>query len=47
MCMSLPAMKVARDGRIYMLTGELDRICKLHSYDLSGQLNNALYSAGQ
>jgi hypothetical protein len=31
------AMKVALDGRIYMLTGELDRICKLHSYDLSGK----------
>jgi hypothetical protein len=31
------ALKVAHDGRIYMLTGELDRICKLHSYDLSGR----------
>jgi hypothetical protein len=31
------AMKVAPDGNIYMITGELERICQLYSYDLSGQ----------
>ncbi|MHB9031227.1 MAG: NHL repeat-containing protein [Candidatus Latescibacterota bacterium] len=31
------AMKVGMDDKIYMITGELDRICKLHTYDLSGK----------
>ena len=31
------AMKVGNDGNIYMITGEVDRSCKLHTYDLSGQ----------
>jgi hypothetical protein len=31
------AMKVAHDGQIYMITGELDRVCKLSSYDLAGE----------
>jgi hypothetical protein len=31
------AMKVGKDGNLYMITGEFERICKLHTYDLSGQ----------
>jgi hypothetical protein len=31
------AMKIGLDDRIYMITGELERICKLHTYDLSGK----------
>ena len=31
------AMSVGLDDKIYMITGELDRICKLHTYDLSGK----------
>jgi hypothetical protein len=31
------AMKVGKDGTLYMITGEFERICKLHTYDLSGQ----------
>ncbi|MCH5375154.1 MAG: hypothetical protein JJ992_14370, partial [Planctomycetes bacterium] len=31
------AMKVGKDGTIYMIAGELDRSCKLYTYDLSGQ----------
>lgn len=30
------AMKVGKDNKIYMITGELEKICKLHTYDLSG-----------
>ncbi len=30
------AMKVGRDGNLYLITGHLDRICKLHTYDLTG-----------
>lgn len=30
------AMKVAPDGRLYMITGEMERVCKLHTYDLTG-----------
>ena len=30
------AMKVGNDGLIYMITGEPERLCKLHTYDLSG-----------
>jgi outer membrane protein assembly factor BamB len=31
------AMKVGKDGNLYMITGEFERICKLHTYDPSGQ----------
>jgi hypothetical protein len=31
------AMEVGRDNKIYMITGEFERFCKLHSYDLSGK----------
>ena len=31
------AMKVGKDQKIYMITGELERACKLHTYDLTGQ----------
>jgi hypothetical protein len=31
------AMKIGQDGNLYLITGELEKICKLHSYDLSGQ----------
>ena len=31
------AMKVGKDGNLYMITGEFERICKLHTYDLSSQ----------
>jgi hypothetical protein len=31
------AMKMGHDGNLYMLTGELEKICKLHSYDVSGK----------
>ncbi len=30
------AMKIARDGNLYLISGEFERTCKLHSYDLSG-----------
>jgi hypothetical protein len=30
------AMKVAPDGHLYLITGELERVCKLHTYDLTG-----------
>jgi hypothetical protein len=30
------AMGMGRDNKIYMITGEFERYCKLHSYDLSG-----------
>ena len=30
-------MKVAQDGNLYLITGELERACKLHTYDLSGE----------
>lgn len=33
----LRAMKVGKDNKIYMITGELERICKLHTYDLTGK----------
>ena len=31
------AMKIARDGNLYLITGEFERICKLHTYDLNGR----------
>ncbi len=31
------AMDVGRNNKIYMITGEFERSCKLHSYDLSGE----------
>ncbi len=32
------AMKVGLDDKLYMITGEMDRFCKLHTYDLSGEV---------
>jgi len=31
------AMEMGIDNKIYMITGEIERFCKLHSYDISGQ----------
>jgi len=31
------AMETGRDGKLYMITGEFERSCKLHSYDFSGK----------
>lgn len=31
------AMKVGKDQKIYIISGELERSCKLHTYDLAGQ----------
>ena len=31
------AMKIGTDNKIYMITGEFERFCKLHSYDISGK----------
>lgn len=31
------AMKVGKDKKIYIITGELERACKLHTYDLTGE----------
>jgi len=31
------AMDVGKDGNLYLITGELEKICKLHAYDLSGR----------
>ena len=31
------ALKVGLDNKLYMITGELDRFCKLHTYDLNGK----------
>jgi hypothetical protein len=31
------AMKMGLDNKIYMITGEMERFCKLHSYDITGQ----------
>ena len=31
------AMKVGKDQKIYVISGELERNCKLHTYDLTGQ----------
>lgn len=31
------AMKVGLDRKLYMITGEFERACKLHTYDLTGQ----------
>jgi len=31
------AMKIGRDGNLYLISGEFERTCKLHSYDLSGR----------
>ena len=31
------ALKVGLDDKLYMITGELDRFCKLHTYDLNGK----------
>jgi hypothetical protein len=33
----LRAMKVGNDSNIYMISGEFERTCKLHTYDLSGK----------
>jgi len=33
----LRAMKVGDDNKIYMISGEFERTCKLHTYDLSGE----------
>jgi hypothetical protein len=30
------AMKIGIDNKIYMITGEFERFCKLHTYDISG-----------
>lgn len=30
------AMKVANDGRLYLISGERERVCRLHTYDLAG-----------
>ncbi len=32
----LRAMKISRDGTVYMISGEFERSCKLHTYDLHG-----------
>jgi hypothetical protein len=31
------AMKIGTDNKIYMITGEFERFCKLHSYDITGK----------
>jgi hypothetical protein len=31
------AMKIGIDNKLYMITGEIERFCKLHIYDLSGK----------
>jgi hypothetical protein len=31
------AMEVGKDGKLYMITGEFERSCKLHSFDISGK----------
>ena len=31
------AMKVGKDNNLYMITGEFERYCKLHTYDLTGK----------
>jgi hypothetical protein len=31
------AMKLGLDNKLYMITGEFERSCKLHTYDLSGK----------
>jgi hypothetical protein len=31
------AMKVGKDGNLYLVLGELERICKLYTYDLNGE----------
>lgn len=31
------AMKMGTDNKIYMITGEFERYCKLHSYDITGK----------
>ncbi len=31
------AMEVGMDNKLYMITGEFERSCKLHTYDLSGE----------
>jgi len=31
----LRVMEVGKDNNIYMITGKLERICKLHTYDLT------------
>ncbi len=31
------AMKMGFDNKIYMITGEFERFCKLHSYDITGK----------
>ena len=31
------AMQIGTDNKIYMITGEIERFCKLHIYDLSGK----------
>jgi hypothetical protein len=31
------AMKIGKDQKMYIISGELERSCKLHSYDLTGK----------
>ncbi len=31
------AMKIGKDDNLYMITGEFERFCKLHTYDLTGK----------
>lgn len=31
------AMQVGKDQKLYMITGEFERSCKLHTYDLTGK----------
>jgi hypothetical protein len=31
------AMKIGKDNNVYMISGELERSCKLHTYDLAGR----------
>ena len=31
------ALEVGKDNKLYMITGEFERSCKLHTYDLSGK----------
>jgi len=31
------AMKIGKDDNLYMITGEFERFCKLHTYDITGK----------
>jgi hypothetical protein len=31
------ALKLGKDNNMYMITGEFERMCKLHTFDLSGK----------